>query len=66
MSVAKLLQGHDIEDNGIIDRLRQELSTASSQNEAADIFRMAEQLVSEDELDSFTAYCADIIRELPE
>ena len=51
---------------GILARLQQELSAATSRNEAAEIFGMAERLLSEDDLESFIAYYADILHELPE
>jgi hypothetical protein len=51
---------------GILARLQQELSTARSRNEAAEIFGIAERLLSPDELDTFSTYCADILREILE
>jgi hypothetical protein len=50
----------------ILVRLQQELSAARSRNAAEEIFYTAERSLSEDDLDSFTAYYADILLELPE
>jgi hypothetical protein len=51
---------------GILARLQQELSAATSRNAAAEIFFTAKCVLSEDDLQSFTTYYADILHELPE
>jgi hypothetical protein len=50
----------------ILARLQQELSAARSRNAAEEIFCTAERLLSDDDLDSFATYYADILHELPE
>jgi hypothetical protein len=52
--------------SGILARLQQELSAARSWNAAAEIFCAAERVLSDDELDTFNTYCADILSEIPE